>query len=53
MNILEHNDVGMTKHMGSRRFNGSREDYFETGLRLAQRRRKDAPMNTVVRNVDE
>jgi 4-hydroxy-3-polyprenylbenzoate decarboxylase len=31
----------------------TRGDYFETGLRLAQRRRKDLPMNTEVRNVDE
>src|SRR6266850_3617842 len=31
----------------------TRGDYFETGLRLAQRRRKDVPMNTEVRNVDE
>jgi UbiD family decarboxylase len=31
----------------------TRGDYFETGMRLAQRRRKDLPMNTEVRNVDE
>src|SRR5215475_13734716 len=31
----------------------TRGDYFETGMRLAQRRRKDVPMNTEVRNVDE
>src|SRR5689334_10349058 len=31
----------------------TRGDYFETGLRLAQRRRKDVPMYTEVRNVDE
>jgi len=31
----------------------TRGDYFETGMRLAQRRRKDVPMNTEVRKVDE
>src|SRR6266581_1243635 len=31
----------------------TRGEYFETGLRLAQRRRKDVAMNTEVRNVDE
>src|SRR6195256_600220 len=31
----------------------TRGDYFETGTRLAQRRRKDVAMNTEVRNVDE
>ncbi len=31
----------------------TRGDYFETGMRLAQRRRKDVRMNTEVRNVDE
>jgi UbiD family decarboxylase len=31
----------------------TRGDYFETGMRLAQRRRKDVPMNTEVRKVEE
>ena len=28
-------------------------DYFETGALLEKRRRKDVPMNTEVRNVEE
>jgi UbiD family decarboxylase len=31
----------------------TRGDYFETGMRLAQRRRKDVPMNTEVRKVED
>ena len=36
---------------GARR--ATRGEYFETGKRMAKRRRKDVRMNTEVRNVDE
>jgi hypothetical protein len=39
--------------VGSRAGRATRGDYFEIGLRQAQRRRRGVPINTEVRNVDE